>query len=154
MDKINNPKTSTDLKGMLASLTNFFEDLFLKKAPAMPNNIKEIIVKYGPYITIVILLLSLPAVLLLLGIGAALTPFGYAARSGITLASIFLVITLVMEGLSIPGLIARKVAGWNWAYWAVLVNIIYNVFSFRIFEALISGVIGLWVLFQIRSYYK
>jgi len=155
MEKTNTPKTSAGLQGLLAQLTNFFEDIFLKKAPAMPSSVKEMIVKYGPYITLVILVLSLPAVLFIFGIGAALTPYYMmAGRAGISLLSIFLIVCLVMEGLSIPGLMARKISGWNWAYWALLLNIVYSVLSLRVFEALISAAVGLWVLFQIKEYYK
>ena len=121
----------------------------------MPSSVKEMIVKYGPYITLVILVLSLPAVLFIFGIGAALTPYYMmAGRAGISLLSIFLIVCLVMEGLSIPGLMARKISGWNWAYWALLLNIVYSVLSLRVFEALISAAVGLWVLFQIKEYYK
>jgi hypothetical protein len=156
MEETNTPKTNADLSSLLAQLTNFFEDIFLKKAPGMPVAVKEILVKYGPYITILMLVLSIPTVLFILGVGAALTPYGYAARAGLgfSFAVIFLVVSMVMQGLSVSGLLARKMSGWNWVYWSVLVNIIYSVLSLNIVGGLISAVLGLWVLFQIREYYR
>ena len=58
------------------------EEIFGKKAPQLPANAKEAIVKCGPYITLVLLVLSLPVILIGLGLGAIVAPF--AALEGHT----------------------------------------------------------------------
>jgi uncharacterized membrane protein YdjX (TVP38/TMEM64 family) len=58
-------------------LIGFLDFYLVKKAPfQLPLEIREFLVKFGPWIAVVFLLLSLPALLLMLGIGAAMVPFG------------------------------------------------------------------------------
>ncbi|MCL4384597.1 chromate transporter [Patescibacteria group bacterium] len=150
--------SSNDLNATVSQANNFLEDLFLRKAPALPTNVKEAIVKYGPYITLIILLLSLPGLLFVLGVSALLAPVSYygGVSSGLhfSFSVVFLIITLVLEALAVPGLIKRRRSGWNLAYYAALLNAVYNLVSLNIVSFLISTALSLWILFQIREYYK
>ena len=66
-------------------LIGFLDYYLVKKAPfQIPDNAKEWLVQYGPWITIVVIVLTLPAILALLGLGAVLLPFaGYGAGFGL-----------------------------------------------------------------------
>ncbi|MNL75234.1 hypothetical protein D3C87_2010030 [compost metagenome] len=48
---------------------------------------------------------------------------------------------------------ARKRAGWNLLYYALLVGLISNLIQLSILGFIIGGIIGFWVLFQIREKY-
>ena len=73
--------SSNDLNTTVSQANNFLEDLFLHKAPAIPVNVKEAIVKYGPYATLIVLLFSLPGLLFLIGIGSLFAPLPFMAVS-------------------------------------------------------------------------
>ena len=137
-------------------LIGFLDFYLVKKAPfQIPDNAKEWIVKYGPWITVVLLVLMLPAILFVLGVGSALMPFGgYAYATGFGLAAIFLVINVGLMVAALPGLFARKMSGWNLMFYARLIGIVYSFLSYAFIGGIIGGIIGLYILFQIRPLYK
>ena len=74
------------------------------KAPfQLPPNVREWIVKYGPWIDVVMLVLMAPAILLALGISAVALPFAAAAAPGLGLAVIAMVIQIGLLVLALPG---------------------------------------------------
>lgn len=150
--------SSNDLNTTVSQANNFLEDLFLHKAPAIPVNVKEAIVKYGPYATLIVLLFSLPGLLFLIGIGSLFAPAafygGVTSGFNFSFSAIFLIATLILEALSISGLLKRQRSGWNFAYYATLLNAVYNLVSLNIVSFLISTALTLWILFQVREYYK
>ena len=68
-------------------LIGFLDFYLVKKAPfQIPDGAREWIVKFGPWITVVLLILTLPLLLVVLGIGTVLIPFGgpgYATGFGL-----------------------------------------------------------------------
>jgi hypothetical protein len=136
-------------------LIGFLDFYLVKKAPfQIPDNGREWIVKFGPWITVVLLILLLPLLLVALGIGAVFMPFGgvgYAASFGIM--TIVLIIELGLMVAALPGLFARKMAGWTLLFYSQLVGIVYNVFTGNVVGGLLMGLIGLYILFQVRTKY-
>ena len=137
-------------------LIGFLDFYLVKKAPfQLPDGAKEVIVKYGPWITIVLLVIALPPLLFLLGIGSILVPFGgvgYARSFG--LAMLFLIAELGLMVMALPGLFARKMSGWRLLFYSQLASIVYSLLSGSIVGAVIGGLIGLYILFQIRLLYS
>jgi hypothetical protein len=137
-------------------LVGFLDYYLVKKAPfQLPDNVKEWLVQYGPWITIVVLVLTLPALLALLGLGAVLVPFGavgYGASFG--LLAIGLVVEIALTVMALPGLFARKMSGWTLLLYARLVSIVAHLLAGAIVSALVGGLISLYVLFQVRPLYK
>lgn len=144
----------------MEQLNKTLELYLVKKAPALPKNIKELLVKFAPWISILLVVLGLPAVLSLFGLGAMMSsiPFaGYGmmrASGGYSLAVLFLAGTLVLQALAVPGLMKMKVAGWNYLYYGVLVNAIYSLLIGDISGLIIGSLVSLYLLFQVKSYYK
>lgn len=142
------------------SLSKTLEEYLVKKAPVLPKNFKEFLVKVAPWLEIVGVILTIPAILSLWGFNAVMygTPYGgyVAASSGssFTLPVIFLIVYFVLMLLAIPGLFSRTKAGWNYVYYSILVNAIYLLLSMQIFGMIVSGLISLYLLFQVKSYYK
>lgn len=141
-----------DLIGML----DFY---FVKKAPfQLPDGVKEAIVKYGPWVLVVVLVITLPLLLLALGFSAIAVPLA-AGTGQIGTALSFLTIPLLLvtfglEVAALPGLFGRKMMGWKLALYARLIAIAWNVLSLAIVSAIIGGVISLYVLMQIRPLYN
>ena len=78
-------------------LIGFLDFYLVKKAPfQIPDAGRELIVRFGPWITVVLLILLLPTLLFVLGLGAVLIPFtgaggvGHAASFG--LVTIFVIV--------------------------------------------------------------
>lgn len=146
---------------LTSSLTQLEETLdlyFGKKAPALPANIKELIVSFAPWITLILVVISLPAVLAILGIGSIFAPFsffgGITKGYAYTLSLIFLALSVLFEALAIPGLFKRSKKGWNFVFYSTLVGILSNVVNFNLSSLVVGGLISFYFLFQVKSYYK
>lgn len=142
----------------LASLETTLNDIFGKKAPALPENIKEMIVKFGPYITVVILIIAAPAILAIFGLGTVLAPFsllgGLGEFSIYTVTMILSLIIFALQIIALPGLFKRTRAGWKFMFYGSLVSAVSALLSFNIGSLIIGTAISFYFLFQIRSYYK
>lgn len=148
-----------DLKGMMAQLESKLEYYFVTKAPfALPDNVKEFIVKYGPWIMVVLLVMTVPGVLFMLGIGAVLTPFAALASpqasAQMMVGGVVSVVSLVLEAAAIPGLLKRKLSGWRLAYYATLVSAVYSIITFNVGGLIIGTLISLYILFQVKHKYS
>jgi len=78
--------------------------------------------------------------------------FALTAGVQVLLGFVFTVATVVLLALALPGLFARKRAGWVWIYYAELLSIVSSIISLSIFGVLFS-LLWLYVLFQIRGMY-
>lgn len=149
---------SFDLKGSMAKLETTLEEYLVKKAPALPENIKELIVRFAPWITVILLVLTLLVILAVLGLGALILPFSVigGAGYGLTyiLSLVLTVVTLVLEVMAIPGLFKKKASAWRLLYYATLITAVQNLISFNLGGLIIGTLLGLYILFQIKSYYK
>ena len=59
----------------------------------------------------------------------------------------------VLLAVALPGLFARKMNGWNFLFYQIIVSFVAAIIVGNIVGGIISAVIGLYVLFQIKSYY-
>lgn len=160
----NAPGADASRNTTLDSLEKFFDMYLREKFPfQLPIGVKDFIVQYGPWITLVLLILGaiaiIPLALLALGLTAATLPF--AAMAGSAHTSILGIISiivglaaLVLQGLAIPGLMKRKLSGWKLAYYASLISAVSSLLSLSIFSMILGLFISMYILFQIRSYYK
>ena len=137
-------------------LIGFLDFYLVRKAPfQLPDEAKEWIVQYGPWITIVLLVLSLPPLLVILGIGAAIVPFGGVGyATGFGYLTLVLIVQLGLTVAALPGLFARRMSGWTLLFYAGIVTLVYAILSGGIVSALIGGLISMYILFQVRPLYK
>lgn len=137
-------------------LIGFLDFYLVQKAPfQLPDGVREFLVRYGPWIMLVLMVLSLPAILFVLGLGTIAMPFGgvgYATGFGV--AAIAMIATFVLNALALPGLFARKMSGWTLLFYGELVSIASSLLQGAVVSAVIGGVIGLYILFQVRTLYK
>lgn len=146
--------SSASLKGLEQSLDLYFG----KKAPALSTGVKEFLVTIAPWVTLVSVVISLPAILALIGISSFVMPYApvmYVGQGTMWfLSATFLVVTIVLEALAIPGLFSRSKQGWNLVFYSCLVSLVAQVVSLNLIGAVISAIISFYFLFQLRSYYK
>lgn len=149
---------SSDSTNYLGQLEDMLDEYLVKKAPAMPENIKEVLVKFIPWINLIFIILGLPILLALFGLTAFMTPFammgGYHGSAFGIIFQILTLVTIVVEIMALPGLFKRKEQGWRLSFYATLISLVTGIFGGNPVSALISAVISCYILFQIRSYYK
>lgn len=142
----------------LNQLEETLELYFGKKAPQMPGNIKETLVNLGPWMLLVLLILSVPGLLAAFGVGALLSPlsFFYGISSGITfgLSWVLTLVMIVIELKALPGLFKRKKASWKLLYYAALVSLLQSLVVFNILGFVVGGALSMYILFQIKPLYK
>ena len=136
------------------------EPIFLEKFPPFPEEVKEFLVKYGPYLMLVGAILGISALLTAYGVlgsvsvyGIGLEAYGGAAIQlwmGMALTAVILILYI----LAFNPLRARKRQGWNYLYYALLLNLFSSLIQLHIFGVIFGAVIGFWVLFQIRDKYS
>lgn len=168
---------SPAVSGPLAQFEAWLYDVLVVKAPfQIPMAAKDWIVRYGPWITLVAGILLV--VMVLPGLMVALAVAGYvAANAGLYgtvfaggvvgpmyfLAIAILVLQLIVMFISVPMLMKRQRRGWLLLFYSAVVSLVYtvfNAFSYGFFDlgglllGLIGATIGMYVIFQIRSYYK
>jgi hypothetical protein len=142
----------------LSELETKLDDIFGKKAPQLPENVKEFIVKISPYLAIIGVIFALPAILTVLGIGAVAAPLalmgGVGAFGGFTIGLIFSAIMIVIQIVAIPGLFKRSLSAWRLLFYASLLSAASSLFNLQLGSLIIGTAISFYILFQVRSYYK
>ncbi len=141
----------------LKQLEDILELYLVKKAPSLPTGAKEAIVKFGPWIVLIILIMTLPLVLAVLGLGSLFIPISYmgGVNSGVgyTASLVLMFITLILEAVALPGLFRREKRSWNLVYYATLIGAVQSAISFNLVGLIVGSLISLYILFQIKSYY-
>lgn len=166
--------------GALQPLENQMEEFLVKKAPfQIPKNGREALVKFLPWIAGIFGVISLLSAWGLWGLahrandlmnwaddvsrtyggpGVGHTSYGFVFYS----AMIVLIVSGVLMLMSVKPLNNRQKSGWDLALWGQVVGFLYGVVYLfsgvgnvagRFIGTIISTLIGLYLLAQIREYY-
>jgi hypothetical protein len=163
----------------LKQLETALSDVFVKKAPALPENTKKALVQYVPWVNLILGLLALWAAYnlwqwahwvdrlvdytnSLTALYGAPAPTVSRLSLAVWLSLAVLVVEAVIYIAAFSPLRARKKQGWNLLFYAMLVNVVYGlVVMFTDYGgpgsfvgSVIGTVIGLYFLFQIRDQYN
>lgn len=149
-------------------LAPLFKDL-----PAIPKGLKDFLVQYWPVIALVVGVLQLLAAIALFGAvtatSAVITAAGYVAGTAYTGFSLLaayagialLVVDAVIFFLAFSPLTKRLKKGWDLLFLSTIINLVYGVSQVFVgyngfgglLGSLVGTAIGLYFLYQIRSYY-
>lgn len=167
-------------KSNISGLETKMNEVFVGKAPTLPAGGKKFLVDVAPWLSLIGGVLSLLVGLSLWRWAHVATDYvnslcnAYAISAGacdnsstsrlsllVWLAIIVLIIEGVLYLLAFPGLRDRKKQGWNYLFYAGLVNVVYVIVSlFTDYSAsggfigsLLGSLVGFWLLFQVRSAY-
>lgn len=132
---------------------------WFKKFPPLPANVKDILVKIAPILSLVFGVLGVLGAIAATGFLTALSPFvalggGIGLAAGGIVGSLLMLVSSVMMVLAFSGLKDHKLAGWKYSFWSQTVSVVASLISFNLVGAVISLVVGYYLLFQIKSYYK
>jgi hypothetical protein len=149
-------KKSSQGKGLIEIVEKFFAS-----APALPKNAKEAIVKITPILAIIFGILGILGAIGGLGVLTATSPLmmmggatGISAYGGGFVASLVWLVSSALLLAAFPGTTARKSNGWNMLFWSEVVNIVGSFVALSFVSGIIGGLIGFYLLFQIKSFYK
>ena len=147
-------------KGAPSDVMGFLNYYLVEKAPFnLPQGLIDFLVRVAPYVALVLGILGLVGALALFGLGSILGPFvvlggGAAALGSTFLAAIFSGIIAIMYIMAYSGLKKRKISGWNLLFYIETLYVLSDLVNVRIASAVISAVIGYFILFQMRAAYK
>lgn len=137
-------------------LIKSLEDVF-KNVPNLPANIREVLVKIAPWLALIFGILGIIGGLSLLG----LSPVGALGgmQNGVTLllTGALAIVSSVLLVMAFPKLNKREYAGWKLVFYSMVVSFVGNLLSLNfgsILWVIIWTAIGLYLLFQIKSFYK
>ena len=142
--------------GSRGGLMGTLEYYFVTKAPfQLPASVKEFIVKFGPWIDLLFLLISLPLVLAVIGLSAAFSVFAPVTIFSWSIHSVLSLLVFAMSFIALPGLFRRKISGWNMVFYATVISALASFsYGHNIVGGVVSLIISLYFLFQVRSYYN
>lgn len=147
----------------LEKLEATLDEYLVRKAPfQLPPGAKDFIVKIVPWVAILKLLLYVGVLLPLLGLGALLAPVSFlgGVSNGVNYGWFFIVaaveaaVVIVLTGMALAGLFHQQKRSWRLIYYAALVGIVANLLTLNLVGVVVGGLISLYFLFQIKSYYK
>jgi len=146
-------KTGNDIIGTM--------EKWYAKAPVLPTNVKEVIVKFAPILALVFGILGVVGAIGGLGLLTVFSPLAMlggaktiSSYGGGFISALFWLASAVLMLIAYPGINARKQKGWNWLFWSEVVSIVGTLLSYAILSGIVGGLIGFYILFQVKSYYK
>jgi hypothetical protein len=164
---------------LIKQLEASLEDIFVKKAPTLPANTKKTLVQYLPWINLALGIISLWAAYTLWhwahwanritdysnslsAIYGGPVPVTSRLSAAVWLSLAVLAIEAVIYLVAFSPLRALKRRGWNLLFYAMLINVLYSLIVMftnyggmtSFLTGLISTIIGLYFLFQLKSQYQ
>ena len=128
------------------------EDWF-KKAPELPVNAKETLVKITPWIALIFGVLGLLAGLGAVGVSPVVVFGGVRTSMMVLLSGILTIVSSAMLLMAYSKTKAHKIEGWRLLFWSAVVSLASSLVVGAIVSAIIWGLIEFYLLFQIKSYY-
>jgi len=144
----------------LSQLDGVLNTYFGQKAPALPANIKQILVQFAPWLAVLGVVFSVYAIFGLMRTQAIINSmpiaYAYAPQAGYTMlvSGASLVINTVLLVLALKGLFAKTKPGWMFMFYATLVNAVSSLLMLNIVGLIIGTGLSFYILYQVKSYYK
>ena len=141
-------------------IIGFLDYYFVKKAPfQIPAAGREVLVKAGPWIAIVLLIATLPVVLHYTGLRSDwwYGPWRYAEwyyLHGSRVAAVGYIAQFVLIALAVPGLFNRTMSAWSLMLYAQIAGALTAILTGLVVSGLIGALIGFYLLAQVRTLYK
>lgn len=143
----------TFLKPVEATLETYLVD----KAPKLPEGLRKFIVVITPWITLLSVIVTIPILLTLVGVNIVGIPIDMGEVKKGIIYPVTVAVTLVnllLEAWAIPGLIKRSLKAWRLLFYSTLIGAAYDLVTLNLWALAIGSLISLYLLFQIKSFYK
>lgn len=141
------------INSLLAPVEQWFA-----KLPPLPANAKEFIVVVAPWLALIFGVFVALGSLVAIGLLTFLAPFailggGVSATAGASFNVILALFSSIIILAAVPSLFARKILGWNLGFLSEAISLVSVILSFDFFGVIFT-LIGFYILFQVKSYYK
>jgi hypothetical protein len=134
------------------------EDIFVGKVPALPDNIKELIVTISPWFALLSMIILAPIILGALGLSAIFLPLtfigGLSMGFGSIVALVFAILMIGLQLMAIPGLFKRQANAWRLMFYVSLLSALENILMLNLGGLVIGGALSWYFLFQVKSKYN
>ncbi len=153
----------SDFSKTMGQLEALLDQYLRQKAPSLPKDWKEFLIKVSPYLAILGVIVLAPTVLAAFGLSAFIVPFGTMGgmMSGrpflglnYLLSVLFIGAEMVFMALAISPLFKRAKKGWQYLYYAALLGGVSSLIRFDLGGLIIGTGLSLYILFQVKEYYK
>ncbi|HSD98739.1 MAG TPA: hypothetical protein VLB73_03505 [Patescibacteria group bacterium] len=129
------------------------------KLPSLPKGGRDVLAQVAPWFALIFGVLGVLAGLGGLGILSVLSPMMLLGSGLGTTANTLLSVAIALVGsvlmlVAFPGLKKRKMQGWNLLFWSEAVSFVSSLVAFSFVGGVIGALIGFYLLYQIKSYYK
>jgi hypothetical protein len=145
-------------KKILVNLEDKINLYFGEKAPQLPEKVKKVLVKICPYLILISMITSLPALLAALGVGAVIAPLalwgGVSNGLRFSWGLLFTLIIVIIQIIALPGLFKNKISSWRLMFYTTLIDAIYALITFDLLGLIVGTGLSWYFWFQIREYYK
>jgi len=149
------------MERILADLEKTLTVYFVNKVPALPKPIKSFLVSAMPILIIIDIVLLIFTLISIVGMGlfgasrmmmvAIYRPhFGFSLLIG----GVVTLVSLVFLVKAYPLVSKRKYSGWQLLYYLTLIYLLGQLVLLDIVGFIISGLVGFYLLFQIKEDYK
>lgn len=133
------------------------EDLYAK-LPSLPKNWRDVIVAITPWLALIFGVVGVLGSLVAFGLLTFLSPLvllggGIGAASGGIVGSVLALVASALLVLAFPGTRGRKMSGWKLLFWSEAVSVVSSLVAFSV-AGVVWGLVGFYILFQIKSHYK
>jgi len=147
--------STTSSKDFIDTMGEWFD-----KFPPLPKNWRDTLARIAPVLALIFGILGILVAIGGLGTLTFVSPLavmggaGGIVGMGIISTLIYLVASVVLLA-AYPGLKAKKYSGWKLLFWNEVINLVGGVIGLHtVVSAIIGALIGFYLIFQIRSYYK
>jgi hypothetical protein len=145
-------------ENFLKEMEIFFEKYLYKNAPYhLPPETKEWIVKYSPWIDLLLLIISAPIILAAFSLNLFFLPFAtflnpFHSVTGI-IHWLIVLASFVIQIIALPGLFSRSIKSWYLVYYSILLGAVGSLIGRDIFGLILGTAISLYILFQVKEKY-
>lgn len=121
--------------------------------PDLPLNIRDVLVQITPWIAIIFGVLGIVAGLGVIGV-SPLALFG-GINTGVTVlaSGVATIIASALMVIAFPKLQKLQLGGWELLFWSEAVGMLSSLLLLSV-SGILGGLIGFYLLFQIKSHYK
>jgi len=131
-------------------------DMFAK-LPAMPKGGREFFVMILPWVALIFGALGVLAAISSFGLFSYFSPYMYLGGADVVGRGMIAVVLGIASSalllLAFPGLNKKKEKGWTFIYYSAVVTLVSNIVMFSVVGVLMT-LLGFYILYQVRSYYK
>lgn len=147
----------------MASKNNSFDSYIdqiggiFNSLPALPKGGREFFVMILPWVALILGALGVLRTISSFGLFSYFSP--YMALGGVDAVGRGMIIVIlglvssVLLLMAFPGLNAKKSKGWKLIYYSEIVSLVSSIVIFSLGGILIT-LIGFYILYQVKSYYK